>query len=157
MLEISDLCAGYGGVPALRSIDFRVGQQEHVAILGPNGAGKTTLLKTISGTVEADSGTIRLDGQDLLSQAAHKRVEAGIVHVPQGRMIFASMTVADNLRLGGHRDAARRRHDERLALVQERFGVSMGTGGGPAERQSIRRGLERITRSERPGQALHGD
>ena len=121
MLEISDLCAGYEGVPALRSIDFRVGPKEHVAILGPNGAGKTTLLKTISGVVAPDSGAVSLDGQDLLAQAPHKRVEAGIVHVPQGRMIFASMTVADNLRLGCHRSAARNRHDERRELVLEIF------------------------------------
>jgi len=133
MLEISDLYAGYGGVPALRSIDFRVGPREHVAILGPNGAGKTTLLKTISGTVEADSGSILFDGQDLLSQAPHKRVETGIVHVPQGRMIFASMTVADNLRLGGHRRGARDRHDERRELVLEIFPAladMLGRDGG---------------------------
>ena len=121
MLETSDLCAGYGGVPALRAVDFRVGQRERVAILGPNGAGKTTLLKTISGVVAPDSGSIRFGGDDLVAQAPHKRVEAGIVHVPQGRMIFASMTVADNLRLGSHRSAARDRHGERLELVLEIF------------------------------------
>ena len=121
MLEISDLSAGYDGIPALRSVDFRVGPREHVAILGPNGAGKTTLLKAISGTVVPDSGSISFDGQDLLAHAPHKRVEDGIVHVPQGRMIFASMTVADNLRLGSHRRAAQNRHDERLDLVFEIF------------------------------------
>ncbi|WP_419863611.1 ABC transporter ATP-binding protein [Candidatus Poriferisodalis sp.] len=121
MLEISDLCAGYDGIPALRSVGFRVGPREHVAILGPNGAGKTTLLKAISGTVVPDSGSIRFDDRDLLAQAPHKRVEAGIVHVPQGRMIFASMTVADNLRLGSHRRAAQNRHDERRELVFEIF------------------------------------
>jgi len=121
VLEISDLCAGYDGIPALRSVDFRVGPREHVAILGPNGAGKTTLLKAISGTVVPDSGSIRFDDRDLLAQAPHKRVEAGIMHVPQGRMIFASMTVADNLRLGSHRRAAQNRHDERRELVFEIF------------------------------------
>jgi len=121
VLEISDLCAGYDGIPALRSVDFRVGPREHVAILGPNGAGKTTLLKAISGTVVPDSGSIRFDDRDLLAQAPHKRVEAGIVHVPQGRMIFASMTVADNLRLGSHRRVAQNRHDERRELVFEIF------------------------------------
>ena len=121
MLEISELCAGYDGIPALRSVDFRVGPREHVAILGPNGAGKTTLLKAISGTVVPDSGSIRFDGQDLLAHAPHQRVEDGIVHVPQGRMIFASMSVADNLRLGSHRRAAQHRHDERRELVFEIF------------------------------------
>ncbi|MDE0320181.1 MAG: ABC transporter ATP-binding protein [Acidimicrobiaceae bacterium] len=121
MLEINNLCAGYDGIPALRSVDFRVGPREHVAILGPNGAGKTTLLKAISGTVVPDSGSIRFDDRDLLAQAPHKRVEAGIVHVPQGRMIFASMIVADNLRLGSHRRAAQNRHDERRELVFEIF------------------------------------
>ncbi len=133
MLEISDLCAGYDGIPALRSVDFRVGPREHVAILGPNGAGKTTLLKAISGTVVPDSGSIRFDGQDLLAHAPHKRVEDGIVHVPQGRMIFASMSVADNLRLGSHRRAAQHRHDERRELVFEIFPAladMLGRDGG---------------------------
>jgi len=133
VLEINDLCAGYEGVPALRSIDFRVGQGERVAILGPNGAGKTTLLKAISGVVVPDSGSIRFDGEDLVAQVPHRRVEAGIVHVPQGRMIFASMTVADNLRLGSHRGAARDRHDERRELVLEIFPAladMLGRDGG---------------------------
>ena len=133
MLEINDLCAGYDGVPALRAVDFRVAQRERVAILGPNGAGKTTLLKTISGIVVPDSGSIRFDGGDLIEQAPHGRVDAGIVHVPQGRMIFASMTVADNLRLGAHRSAARHRHDERRELVLEIFPAladMLGRDGG---------------------------
>ena len=133
MLEINDLCAGYDGVPALRAVDFRVAQRERVAILGPNGAGKTTLLKTISGIVVPDSGSIRFDGGDLIEQTPHGRVDAGIVHVPQGRMIFASMTVADNLRLGAHRSAARHRHDERRELVLEIFPAladMLGRDGG---------------------------
>ena len=121
MLEISDLSAGYEGVPALRRIDFRVGAQERVAVLGPNGAGKSTLLKTISGTVTPECGSIGFDGQDLLALTPHRRVDAGIVHVPQGRMIFASMTVADNLRLGGHRPGARDSYEARLGLVLEIF------------------------------------
>lgn len=133
MLEIADLCAGYDGIPALRSVDFRVGPNERVAILGPNGAGKSTLLKTISGTVTPDSGSMRFQGEDLLAQPPHRRVEQGIVHVPQGRMIFASMTVADNLRLGSHRAGARDRHDERRELVLEIFPAladMLGRDGG---------------------------
>ena len=149
MLEISELCAGYDGVPALRSIDFRVGQKERVAILGPNGAGKSTLLKTISGSVVPDSGSIRFDGEDLVAQVPHRRVEAGIVHVPQGRMIFASMTVADNLRLGSHRTAARDRHDERLELVLEIFPALAGMlgryggalSGGQQQMLAVARGI----------------
>ncbi len=149
MLEISDLCAGYDGVPALRSVDFRVGRGERVAILGPNGAGKTTLLKAISGTVAADSGSISFEDRDLLSQAPHRRVEAGIVHVPQGRMIFASMTVADNLRLGSHRSIARDRHDERRDLVLEIFPALAGMlnrdggalSGGQQQMLAVARGV----------------
>ena len=85
MLETHDLSAGYEGVPALRSVDFRVGPQEPVAILGLNGAGKSTLLKTISGTVTPEVGSIRFDGQDLLALSPHQRVEAGIVQGAVGK------------------------------------------------------------------------
>jgi len=121
MLEISDLHAGYTGVPALRAIDFRVGGQERVAVVGPNGAGKTTLLKTISGVVTPESGSIVFEGEDYLRLAPHERVATGLVHVPQGRMIFASMSVADNLRLGSHRAAAQDRVGERMDLVLDLF------------------------------------
>ncbi len=149
MLEISELSAGYEGIPALRSIDFRVGDRERVAILGPNGAGKTTLLKTISGVVVPDSGSMRLEGEDLAEMSSHRRVEAGLVHVPQGRMIFASMTVADNLRLGSHRGAARDRHDERRELVLELFPALAGMlrrdggalSGGQQQMLAIARGV----------------
>lgn len=121
MLEISDLHAGYDGVPALRSIEVRVDAGEHVAVVGPNGAGKSTLLKTISGVVIPTSGSIRFEGEDYLARAPHERVATGLVHVPQGRMIFATMSVADNLRLGSHRRDVRERHQERLDLVLELF------------------------------------
>ncbi len=121
MLEIAELHAGYDGVPALRAIDLHVGANEHVALVGPNGAGKSTLLKTISGVVTPESGTIRLEGEDFLSLSPHQRVDQGLVHVPQGRMIFASMTVADNLRLGSHRRGAQDRYQERLDLVIDLF------------------------------------
>ncbi len=85
MLETSELSAGCEGVPALRSVDFRVGPQERVAILGPNGAGKSTLLKTISGTVTPDVGSIPFDGQDLLALSPHQGVEAGIVQGAVGK------------------------------------------------------------------------
>ena len=149
MLEISELSAGYEGIPALRSVDFKVGDGERVAILGPNGAGKTTLLKTISGVVAPDAGSMRLEGQDLGELSPHRRVEAGLVHVPQGRMIFASMTVADNLRLGSHRAAARDRHDERRELVLELFPALAGMlrrdggalSGGQQQMLAIARGV----------------
>ena len=149
MLEISELSAGYEGIPALRAIDFEVGDRERVAILGPNGAGKTTLLRTISGVVVPDSGSMQLEGEDLAELAPHKRVEAGLVHVPQGRMIFASMTVADNLRLGSHRGAARDRHDERRELVLELFPALGGMlrrdggalSGGQQQMLAIARGV----------------
>ena len=121
MLEISDLHAGYDGVPALRSINVRVDANEHVALVGPNGAGKSTLLKAISGVVTPVSGTIQFEGEDFTKRSPHERVDLGLVHVPQGRMIFASMSVADNLRLGSHRKGAQERYDERFALVLDLF------------------------------------
>ncbi len=149
MLEIADLHAGYDGVPALRAIDLRIDANEHVALVGPNGAGKSTLLKTISGVVTPESGTIQFEGDDFLRLSPHERVDLGLVHVPQGRMIFASMSVADNLRLGSHRGGAQDRYQERLDLVLDLFPALGGMldrdggalSGGQQQMLAIARGV----------------
>ncbi len=112
MLEVRDLSVSYKGIPALRRVSLDVKQGEVVSVLGPNGAGKTTLLNAISGLVkpEADS-SIRLVGKELVGQTPDVVVEAGVVQVPEGRQIFAELTVLENLEVG----AVRRRDRKGIA------------------------------------------
>jgi branched-chain amino acid transport system ATP-binding protein len=99
MLELRQVVAGYGDSTVLRGVDLRVPVGSVVALLGPNGAGKTTLLKVASGLLPPRSGQVLFDGEDLTGLLPHKLVERGICHVPEGRGIFASLTVRDNLLL----------------------------------------------------------
>lgn len=99
LLEIEELEVRYGAVRALRGISFTVDEGEIVTLIGANGAGKTTTLRTISGLVPPSGGTIRYRGRDLQGIAAHRRVREGLVHVPEGRIIFGNLTVRENLDL----------------------------------------------------------
>jgi branched-chain amino acid transport system ATP-binding protein len=122
---------------------------EYVSLIGPNGAGKTTLLKAISGTVSQDSGSITFAGQRLDPLPAHRRSRLGIIHVPQGRRVFASQTVLENLLLGAYREEAARRLHESLDLAFELFPVlaqrrrdQAGTlSGGQQQMLAMGRGL----------------
>ena len=107
MLRLDAVRAGYGTAEVIRGVDLSVEAGETVALLGPNGAGKSTLLAAITGTVPRRSGAIRLDGADLSRAPSHDIVAAGIALVPEGRLMFAPMTVEDNLRLGAVRLNAR--------------------------------------------------
>jgi branched-chain amino acid transport system ATP-binding protein len=100
MLEVSDIDAGYGRIPVLSGISFTVGEHEVVGVLGHNGMGKTTLLKTLIGQVPLTSGTIRFAGLDISRSPAFRRARAGLGYVPQGRQIFPSLSVYENLRMG---------------------------------------------------------
>lgn len=100
MLEINALTAGYGHGPVLQDVSMTVASGETVALLGPNGAGKSTLLAALSGTLPERSGAIRMDGLDLMRLPSHAIVAAGLVQVPEGRRMFAPLSVQDNLRLG---------------------------------------------------------
>jgi branched-chain amino acid transport system ATP-binding protein len=102
MLEISDVHTYYGNIHALKGISLTVEQGEIVTLIGANGAGKTTTLKTISGLQKPRAGRICLDGEDLLPLKAHEIVYKGVVMVPEGRGIFARLTVAENLDLGAY-------------------------------------------------------
>ncbi len=102
MLEISDLHTYYGNIHALKGISLTVEQGEIVTLIGANGAGKTTTLKAISGLLKPRSGTICLEGENLLPLKAHEIVYKGVVMVPEGRGIFARLTVAENLDLGAY-------------------------------------------------------
>ncbi len=149
MLEIANLHAGYGAIPVLNDVSLRVGAGEFVAIVGPNGAGKTTLFKTISGIVRPTGGTIRFEGADLASVPAHGRARLGIAHVPEGRQVFPSMTILENLEMGAYAPAGRRAWRENVEriygwfpLLKERSGALAGSlSGGQQQMLAVARGL----------------
>lgn len=148
LLRINRLSAAYGEVKALREVDLEVGEAEIVCVLGANGAGKTTLLRAISGLLPVSGGSIRFVGKDIAALAVEDIVRAGVVHVPQGRMVFASLTVRDNLVMGGF---TRAKGDalagiERAVAYFPRLGERMrqraGTlSGGEQQMLAIARGL----------------
>lgn len=148
MLKLNSLKVSYGGVPALRGISFEVPPRGFVAIVGPNGAGKTTLFKAISGTQPA-TGEISYDGVDLLKVAPAERAHMGIAHVPEGRQVFRTMTVRENLEMGGYvqGNAAERARalDMILSLfpkLGERADQLAGTlSGGEQQMLAVGRGL----------------
>lgn len=109
MLEIKGLVAGYGGAPILRGIDLIVAQGEIVAVLGANGVGKTTLNRAISGLVRPNKGEIYFEGEAITGRAPSEIVARGLIHVPEGRKVFAEMSVLENLELGAYRRARARR------------------------------------------------
>ena len=107
MLEITALRVSYGGVPVLHDVALRVGDGEFVSVVGPNGAGKTTLFNAISGVVPASGGSIRFAGTDLAMVAPARRAHLGVAHVPEGRQVFPSLTVRENLEMGAYTAAGR--------------------------------------------------
>ena len=121
MLEIKDLNVFYGAVHAIKGISLNVEQGELVSLIGANGAGKTTTLHAISGLIPAASGTIELDGHNLQKTPPDKIISLGLAHVPEGRHVFARMTVEENLRMGAYiiRDA--QKINENLENVYSHF------------------------------------
>src|SRR3712207_2874359 len=107
MLEVTNVAADYGDVRAVWDVSLRLTQCEIVALIGPNGAGKTTLMHTIVGLVRASQGSITFEGQPLHRLAPHHIVERGIILVPEGRHIFSSMRVLENLEIGAYSPKAR--------------------------------------------------
>ena len=118
MLEVRDLRVRYGAIEALRGVNLNVRDGELVALIGSNGAGKSTCLKALAGILRPVQGSIRLDGDELAAEPAHRIVARGMVLVPEGRRLFADQTVMDNLLLGAYRrksgggDAGLRAHAE---------------------------------------------
>ena len=100
MLQANGLCAGYGAIPVLRDISLSIAQGESLGILGHNGMGKTTLLRTLIGALRATAGTVTLQGTDITRAPPHQRARLGMAYVPQGREIFPTLSVLDNLRMG---------------------------------------------------------
>jgi len=149
VLRIEGLSVAYGGLKALVDVDLEVNEGEFVAIVGPNGAGKTTLFKTISGIVAPASGRISYQGKDLLAMPAAARAHLGIAHVPEGRQVFKTLSVEDNLQMGAYPEAGRRdwprnrkRIMELFPVLEERRDQLAGTlSGGEQQMLAIARGL----------------
>ncbi|HEY7652171.1 MAG TPA: ABC transporter ATP-binding protein [Methylomirabilota bacterium] len=123
MLELHDVEAAYGDVRVLSGVTLRVGPGEIVALLGPNGAGKSTLLGCVAGLVRPRAGAVRWEGHDLRALSPHLIVERGLATVPEGRRLFGSMTVEDNLDLGAFSPRARAARRESLDRVFTLFPV----------------------------------
>jgi branched-chain amino acid transport system ATP-binding protein len=102
LLTVKDLNAGYGRVPILRDVSFRVDDGEVVAIIGPNGAGKSTLLKSLSGLITPSGGTVEFDGSSIEGLPPHRITQSGISYIPEGGRLFMNMTVRDNLLMGAY-------------------------------------------------------
>ena len=121
MLEIKDLKVSYGMIQAIKGISFEVNKGEVIALIGANGAGKTTILHTITGLLNADSGSVTYEGKDITRMPGHKIVSMGIAHVPEGRRVFANMTVLQNLKLGAYTRKDKAEIAETLEMVYTRF------------------------------------
>ena len=121
LLEINNLEVHYGVIQALKGISFEVNEGEIIALIGANGAGKTTTLQTISGILQASSGNIIYDGKDITKVQAHKIVNLGISQVPEGRRVFAQLSVLENLKLGAFIRKDKDGIEEDLRNIYERF------------------------------------
>jgi branched-chain amino acid transport system ATP-binding protein len=149
LLEVAELRSGYGGVVALWDVSFKVAEGQVVTLLGSNGAGKTTTLRTISGLLTAQSGSIRFDGRPISHARSDQIVELGIIHVPEGRQLWARMSVQENLELGAYLPKPKARRAESLERVfalfprlKERRHQTAGTlSGGERQMCALARGL----------------
>ncbi len=121
MLEIKDLNVFYGAIHALKGVSLTVGDGELVSLIGANGAGKTTTLHTISGLLTAASGSVTLDGKDLQKVPPNTIISLGLAHVPEGRHVFARMTVEENLRMGAYILKDQKKISENLEKVYGHF------------------------------------
>jgi branched-chain amino acid transport system ATP-binding protein len=149
MLRLDSVSVSYGGLHALREVSIQVGAGEFVAIVGPNGAGKTTLFRAISGVVSLVGGEIHYDGRPLGSIDAADRPALGIAHVPEGRQVFRTLTVMENLKMGAQTAAALRAWPNtrkhllalfpRLAERQDQYAGTLS--GGEQQMLAIARGL----------------
>ena len=149
MLKLRDICAGYGKSEVLRGVSLDVKKGEVVTLVGANGAGKTTTLRALCGLIPATGGTIEFEGARLTGRAPHEIVELGVTMVPEGRQLFAFLTVRENLLMGAYKHAARRERDKRLdevlkifPRVKERLPQLAGSlSGGEQQMVAIARGM----------------
>jgi branched-chain amino acid transport system ATP-binding protein len=149
LLQLAGVDVAYGDLPALRGVDLVVEPGETVSVVGANGAGKTTMLRTISALLRPRRGEVRFEGERIDRLPCHRVVERGVVHVPEGRKIFPSLTVRENLELGSYTRAAKARRAESLDRVlalfprlRERATQAAGTlSGGEQQMLAIGRAL----------------
>jgi len=149
MLEVTHLSVAYGGLRALHDVSLTVAEGQFVTVVGPNGAGKSTLFKTISGIVPAAAGSITFQGKNLLSLPPSERAHLGIAHVPEGRQVFKTLTVRENLEMGAYPKAGRDAWHHTLdrihtlfPILAERASQLAGTlSGGEQQMVAIGRGL----------------
>ncbi len=149
MLEIEKLEVNYGSIKALHGISLKVPEKSIVTLIGANGAGKSTTLRAISGLIKTGGGTVRYAGEDITNKPAHEIVARGLCHVPEGRMVFANLTVMENLHMGAYlrSDKAGIAQDADYAFtifprLKERIGQLAGTlSGGEQQMLAIARAL----------------
>lgn len=150
LLRVSGLSAGYGDIGVLSDISLEVGAGDLVALIGSNGAGKSTLLRALSGVLPATAGSIRFGGRDLAQQAPEQIVGTGLIHVPEGRRLFAGLSVRDNLLIGAYlrrdgKQAIRASMEEVFTLfprlAERRWQDASTLSGGEQQMCAIGRGL----------------
>jgi branched-chain amino acid transport system ATP-binding protein len=154
LLELRDVDVAYGDLPALRGVSLMIEAGEIISVVGANGAGKTTMLRTVSGLLRPRAGEILLDGARLDRLPTHAVVERGVVHVPEGRKIFPSLTVRENLELGSYTPRARAERGQSLdrviglfPILGERRRQAAGTlSGGQQQMLAIGRALMALPR-----------
>ena len=121
ILEINDIEVFYGMIQAIKGVSFEVNEGEVIALIGANGAGKTTILHTITGLLSPKKGSVIFEGQDITKAPAHKIVSLGIAHVPEGRRVFAELTVFENLKMGAYTRKDKNEIAQTLEMVYKRF------------------------------------
>jgi branched-chain amino acid transport system ATP-binding protein len=149
MLEAERIRVTYGAAPAVSDASIRIAAGELVVVVGPNGAGKTTLINALAGLHRIASGTLKLDGQDISALASHRFCDQGIALVPEGRRLFTTMTVLENLELGSYRAAAKIKRTENLdrvlklfpILAEKRAQLAGSLSGGQQQMVAIGRAL----------------
>ena len=154
ILEVKDLEVYYGVIQAIKGISFEVNQGEIIALIGANGAGKTTTLQTITGLIQPKAGKIYYEGSDITKIPGHRLVGMGIAHVPEGRRVFAKLTVLQNLKLGAYTRKDKGEVEESLNMIYRRFprleerkNQMAGTLSG-AEQQILAMGLALMTKPD---------
>jgi len=121
MLEVKDIEVYYGMIQAIKGVSFHVNEGEVIALIGANGAGKTTILHTVSGLLAPKSGSVMFEGKDITKIPGHKIVSMGMAHVPEGRRVFAQLSVLQNLKMGAYTRKDKEEIQQTLKTVFERF------------------------------------